>query len=161
VGIFKAGKMQRREINKKMFPEAEFLSRMGLDAIPMPSQQKAPAKPKKAVPPKPFMDFSGKYDKVKLSYVVSEGGVKIKLHTPDKWLMIKKKYLDKGQRPPIGHVTAAMRAWGCSKEAIEWTIKKHMDEKNDPAWEKDFIRLFPAEKKTTSQKKALKAVVKR
>ena len=144
-----------------MFPEAEMLSRMGLDPIPLPVQQKAPVKPKKVVPPKPFMDFTGKYDKVKLSYVVTEEGVKVKLHTPDKWLMIKEKYYDKGHRAPIGIVTAAMRAWGCSKEAIDWTIKKHMDEKNDPAWETDFIRLFPAEKKTTSQKKALKAVVKR
>lgn len=144
-----------------VFPEGAFLERMWANRPKLPEPEKKAPKPKKVVAPKPNIDLTDVYDKVKLTYVVTEEGVKVKLFYPDKWIALKKKYFDKAERPPIGHVTAAMRAWGCSKEAIEWTIQRHMDNKNDPAWEADFNRFFPAEKKSVAKKKAVKAVVKK
>lgn len=144
-----------------VFPEGLFLERMWAWRPKLQEPEKKAPKPKKVVAPKPHINLDGICEKVKLTYVVTEDGVKVKLFYPDKWIALKKKYLDKGERPPIGHVTAAMRAWGCSKESIEWTIQRHMDNKNDPAWEADFNRFFPAEKKTVAKKKAVKAVVKK
>jgi hypothetical protein len=164
VKIEKAGRMVGGESPKMkgcVFPEGLFLERMWANRPKLPEPEKKAPKPKKVVVPKPHIDLSGIYDKVKLTYVVTDEGVKVKLFYPDKWIALKKKYFDKGTRAPIGHVTAAMRSWGCTKEAIEWAVQKHMDNKNDPAWEADFNRFFPAEKKSTTKKKAVKAVVKK
>lgn len=148
-------------MNGCMFPEGAFLARMWANRPKEPVPEKKIVKPKKIAPAKPMINLKGVYDGARLSYKIIDGKVIILIHTSDIWLKIKNKYYDKGHRPPIGLVSAAMRGWGCSKEAIDWTISRHMENKNDPSWEDDFNRFYHSDKKSATKKKALKAVVKR
>jgi hypothetical protein len=144
-----------------MFPEGAFLERMWSNRPKAPVPEKKPVKPKKVAPVKPHIDLTGIFDGINVTCTVVNDEVKLKINTSDTWLKVKKNYYDKGHRPPIGMVSAAMRSWGCSKEVIDWTIKRHMETKHDPSWEDDFNRFYSSEKKSAAKKKALKAVVKR